>query len=323
MRVQIAAALFSNEGNRLDLVELLGFVRHGHIVEVDPLDAPELAAWLESLGRLQEDYRSLLELAIEDAARLAPGIQARIVDEPSSNWDQMPLCLTLRDTLELLRRPLSLLVENERRDGFFLKAVGWRYLRFFERLEKQYRLKITHGGGLQEIGKLIQANLKPLWRSRTFTVFDSDSLAPGQPSAASTALSEICQTAGISHHRLQRRAAENYLPPPSLIAWAKSLYGQRREQSLKVARAFGRLNAEQRHHFNMKNGHRGDARHDDRELGRAMFREVDRRTMRTLDKGFGGNIAALFDEGVEPSVLRQDDQDSEMSALFEALFERV
>ncbi len=323
MRVRVAAVLFTAERDRRELVELLGCVERGHIVEIDPLDAQELEAWLDGLGRLQEEYRLLLELALEDAASSAVGAQVHVVDEPASDWQSTPLRLTLRDTLEILRRPLSLLVENKRRDGAFLKAVGWRYARFLERLERQYRLEITHGGGLQEMGQLVQEHKEPLWRRRAFAVFDSDALAPRQQSTASTTFGQVCREAGIGYHRLHRRAAENYLPPATLLAWAKGLYGQRREQHLKRARAFDRLSPEQRHHYNMKRGHRGDTERQNHDLGRAMFDGLDQQSMQALDEGFGKSIGDLFAEGIEPALLQQDDQEPEMSTLFEALLEKV
>lgn len=322
--MRVAAALFADERYRRDLVELLGCVERGHIVEVDPLDAPEVDAWLGGLGTLGVEYRFLLELAIEDAARSAISVQARVVDEPASTWDYEPLRLTLGDAMALLRRPLALLVENKRRDGACLKAVGWRYRRLLERLEDQYRLEIAHGGGLEEMRQQILEQGARLWRQRTFAVFDSDALIPQQPSARSTALGQTCRNAGVSYHRLWRRAAENYLPPAILLGWAKGLSGKRRETHLKRAKAFSRLKfAEQRHHYNMKSGHRGDAKRKDRDLGRALFEKLDEPTMRALHEGFGNAIDDLFVGDIEPALLQQDEQDAEMSALFEALLERA
>jgi len=323
MRVRITAGLFADDRARRQLVDLLACIERGHIVEVDPFDAPELEAWLDGLGRLEEDYRSLLDLAIADAATAGMAAQVYVADEPASDWRREPPRLTLGDTLKLLRRPLALLVENERRDGTFLKAVLWRYAGFLDRLEEQDRLKITHGGGLQEMARLVQHHQEPQWRQRTFAVFDSDALAPEFPSAASAALGQICREAGIDFHRLRRRAAENYLPPAALLAWARSLHDKRREQHLKRARAFGRLRPEQRQHYNMKRGHHGDAGRKDRDLGRALFEGLDEAARQALDEGFGEAIGDLFIGGLEAEWLQQDDQDNEMSALFEALLTRV
>jgi len=323
VRVTVAATLFADDRRRSALVELLGCVERGHIVEVLPAGAPELHAWLEELGRLGEDFGELLELAIEDAARSAGQIRARIVEDDTSDWTSDPYRLTLDDGLELLRRPLYLMVENKRRDGAFLKAVGWRYSSALERLQKQYRLEISHGGGLDEICQMIRENKGAASRARTFVVCDSDALAPGRPSAVSTNLVDTCQAVGTACHRLRRRASENYLPPAAVVAWAKTLNGKAREPHLKRARAFGRLTPDQRYHYNMKRGHGGDARHPHRDIGAALFNGLDEPTMNALDTGFGNGIGDLFGQGVDPALLQKDDQRDEMSALFEALLERA
>ena len=102
----------------------------------------------------------------------------------------------------------------------------------------------------------------------------------------------------------------------------RTLNGKRREQQLRGARAFARLSPEQRYHYNMKYGHLGDARREDRESGRALWHGLDEQARRALDEGFGGSIADLFAR-VMDSALQKDDQDLEMQALFEALLERA
>ena len=323
MKVRIAANLFTKAQLRRELVKLVDAIERGHVIVPEPLDAPEPEAWLADLGLLAEEYRTLLELALEDAANRPLRTRIQVVDQPVSDWESDPPQLTLDDALGLLHRPLKLLVENKRNDRAFLEAVGWRYAETLEQLEKQRRLEWTQGGGITEMIEELKANKDPSWRQQTFAVFDSDALSPGCPSKESKDLLDRCLMAGVGCHQLRRRAAENYLPPTLLIEWARSLHGESRKRSLKTARAFDRLNPQQRYHYNMKKGHRGDARRGDRHPVRALFASTDNGTAAILDEGFGDRIRDLFHQSFETIHFEQDDQQSEMTTLFEALLERV
>ncbi|NJL27904.1 MAG: hypothetical protein HC897_08390 [Thermoanaerobaculia bacterium] len=119
MRVQVAASLFRSAAARLELIALIQQVQRGHTVEVHPLDAPELSDWLGQLGPLATEYRALLDLSLEEAARFPAARRLRVVDRPHSRWSSDPPELTPIDTLAFLQRPLRLLIENQRRDGLF------------------------------------------------------------------------------------------------------------------------------------------------------------------------------------------------------------
>ncbi|NJL27903.1 MAG: hypothetical protein HC897_08385 [Thermoanaerobaculia bacterium] len=171
--------------------------------------------------------------------------------------------------------------------------------------------------------KLVEAQQDELWKQRTFAVFDSDALAPGYPSKPSEDLRKSCTAALVPHHRLFRRNAESYLPVPALEAWAKKLPVAQREKQLRKVRAFAKLRADQRHHFNLKAGFDGDRVRLDREKGSLLFAHLHQPAYELLRAGFGREIANIFNEANPSLWFSNDDQDTEMTALFKSLLERA
>lgn len=323
MRVQVDAALFRSAAARLELIALVHLVQRGHTVEISPLDAPELADWLSQLGSLAAEYKALIELSLEESARFPAARRLRVVNQPLSRWSNDPLELTLPDALAFLQRPLRVLVENLRRDGAFLRAVGWRFREAFDRLLREFRLELSHGGGLEEMLKLVETHQDELWKQRTFVVFDSDALAPDHPSKPSEDLRRSCTAARIPHHRLFRRNAESYLPAPALEAWAKKRPAAQRDKQLRKVRVFDKLRADQRHHFNLKAGFDGDRERSDREIGFLLFADLQQPVYEILKTGFGREIANIFNETIPYFWLSNDDQDTEMAVLFKSLLEHA
>lgn len=157
-----------------ELHDLLLACRDGrHQLEVLPPAAPCLARWLtDHAGSIRDHYQEILDTSQRELAISARRVTVSIPKVP------------LRTALTLVKTPLYVLVENERNDGAFLRAVlrGPRKQEWQAALSNRY-LAFYNGGGMQEIEKRIQSNgaeaVEPL---RTFVLFDSDARQPGEPS---------------------------------------------------------------------------------------------------------------------------------------------
>ncbi len=327
MRVEIDEELFDSPRiNQLDLFRLFRLPGFGlHTIEVSPPSSGLLERWLLGLdARVQKECRLALELSFEALARFPGGARLRVSLTTQPRW-QRPTELTLHDALRVLESPLRVLVENQRRDGAFLTAIGFLYRKRWLELQRA-GVEVRHGGGVTEMSEQVKAyGPESIDRLRTFVVFDSDALAPGLASVQSQRLRKECEELKIPHHQLMRRAAENYLPPPALEAAAQRRSGAPRQQQLKTARAFGRLAPDQRHHFNMKTGFEGDEQQSRRGRATQLFANMVPKDRGALERGFGGDVGDLF---ADLDLLQEhwffaDGQEPEVRSLFEAILREV
>lgn len=327
MRVEIDEELFDSPRiNQLDLFRLFRLPGFGlHTIEVSPPSSGLLERWLLGLDdRAQEECRLALELSYEALARFPGGARLRVSLTAQPRWER-PTVLTLQDALRVLESPLRVLVENQRRDGAFLAAIGFRYRRRWADLQ-QGGVELRHGGGVTEMSEQVRAcGPGTIDRLRTFVIFDSDALAPGQPSAQSQRLRKECEELKIPHHQLMRRAAENYLPPPALAEKTTRRGREQQDLFLEAAQAFGRLEPAQRHHFNMKAGFQGDDKNSRRHEADQLFANVADEIRRPLARGFGRDVGDLF---ADPELLQEqwlfaDGQEPEVRSLFEAILREI
>lgn len=305
MKALITASLF--EPGRVSALDLAMLFRMGaegqHVILPEPLQAPSFTSWR---GRqdlaMQEEIDFAVEHSLELESHHPPAHQILINSVEAPSWGPPPV-LPLATALDLLREPMVLLVENKRNDAAFLRCLADRFQRKeLERSEERGWLRFDHGGGLPEmLQALEQKKNETLFRHRTWFLFDSDALAPALPSKVSQKLRNKCEQLGIACHQLSRRAAENYLPPAALEkAAGADQNGKRR------ARAFRRLTLDQRSHFNMKRGLRGDidrvgqeskASEKERQAAAAqtkLFSQIDEADRTSLQSGFGSRISDLF-----------------------------
>jgi hypothetical protein len=319
--VFLADAVFASSQAGLALLSVFHLAYEGwHRVQIDP---PHQAfhGWLE---RQDEITRSEVELAVEigeerDVLEIPPDLSIRIGDVGAPDWAADPPRLPLKEALRLLSKPLRLVVENRHNDGAFLRAVGllpWRR-RLQQALDKGW-IEVEHGGGSDTRTRLQAADREEALR--LWALFDSDAREPGRPSPVSEALSETCRRKGISHHRLARRAIENYLPVKALQAWAHGSAGNLRASRRRTADAFASMAPGQRHHYNMKHGFQGDQKSTIPPLY-ATFKDH-----RDLQQGFGRDIASLFQQqlfAIREEWLVKDGQQPETVSMLQSILRRL
>jgi hypothetical protein len=250
-----------------------------------------------------------------------------------TDWTASPPRVGPEALIPLLHQPLTILVENEVNDGAFLKAVGFGFDRdaFLTCLDKG-RIRFDHAGG-SSMSDLIRTRGQDRARAfRMWAMFDSDALVPGEPSAEARIKSKAARSVGIQPHMLQRRAIENYLPHHELDE--ATPYNHKDITRRKTVGAFGRLQATQRAHYNLKGGFRADharlqpgstdAGH--RPAVDALYADVTAKDRAALAHGFGKDIAELFvvapdkgRPGITEARRRHDGQEAEMGPLFRAI----
>jgi hypothetical protein len=198
----------------------------------------------------------------------------------------------------MLALPLLLVLEDRQAGKHFLRCVLPHPRRGELRaaLERGW-IRAEHGGGLGTMKNYVESlQDEPSERMRVWVLFDSDAQQPAQPSRDSEALRKSCIAAPLSHHQLQRRSIENYLPQEALFHWAGLRRGVPATQRLRQVQAFAAMQPkEQRHHAGMK------------EL-------------------FGDDIAGLFREEwftIDPVWLQNDGQRHELDVIAQGIFERM
>ncbi len=336
MRVLIDGQVFTKTIWQSNLIRLFDMALEGrHRVFPDPLDAPEFEYWLgERDTGVSDEVLFAMESSFDLESRRPALREVRVTTTSRPRWTK-PAELPLEEALQILGQPLSVVVENQRNDRDFLLAVADTHQRKALRnaLEGGW-LRFDHGGGLSEmIESLEEAKSSPGHRMRSFWVFDSDSLAPGRPSPDSRSLRRLCRK-WVDFHCLERRSAENYLPLPAI----REIWARERDQRerAKAARAFGRLDDGQRHHFNMKGGFRGDEKRLDvferkskytakiAAETRTLFADVDAETTASLATGFSPRITAVFSSHRlyrEDAWFEQDGLRSEMRPVIDELID--
>jgi len=345
MRIILPAHLFNTPNTKLELISLIQLGIDGrHLIQTDPVNAVEIEEWLAKLAELDIQACEACELALnsgfildreEQDNGLSPLTIRITTPDNQPNWEnQTPILPLNQATRQFLMQPLTLFLENRRNDSAFLKAVatGVRKTELNRLLQNNW-IKFETGGGITEIlewVKEISTQPEHYWRS--FALFDSDALKPGKPSQDSDALVQACDNR-VFYHQLKRRAIENYLPLAALSVWMginvhKKVNGFSRQ---KLVNAFAKLNPEQRHHYNMKNGFKGDFKDEQDELKKVgdFYHDLDVQFKKTLACGFNSrneNIAELFKEQdfkIQEQWLLQDGQQSEIAPMLDHIFSLV
>jgi hypothetical protein len=331
--VVIEEAVFAS--TRTEQVALVSLLRLGfegrHRVQTDPAWAPggdsAVHRWLAKQSR---DLREEIELAFEygleaDAHGIPSDLCIRVGDLAEPSWEASPPRLPVTIAVAFLRTPLRLLVENRRFDGGFLQAVApepWR--RHLKSVLDGRQIELAHGGGLSDMKPRVdEMTGHPEEPLRHWVLFDSDAREPGRPSEPSEALRRACIRAGVAHHQLRRRAAENYLPLSALAAWVSLGHRSERAARRRRVEAFSALSAPQRHHYNMREGF-GKDRKDRRQGIPALQAEVAEHP--ELQEGFGRTVRELFlQESFElrEEWLLRDGQREETLPMIEAIFRRL
>ncbi len=238
----------------------------------------------------------------------------RIVDDPEASDSE--LRLPLADALRVLERPLRLLVENAENDGAFLRTVAFDHwkTKLARALDAGW-VEFEHGGGLESMLSLLEGRGSSD-RLRLWVLFDSDAREPESPSARSEVVRAYCEAHRIAHHQLRRRAAENYLPLPALVAWTQIVPRNTRKKHHLTYLAFKEMNAPRRHHYNMRQGFAKD----EEEGIPPLFGEFAHDPK--LRNGFGRGVRGLFKQEkfrFQEDWLRKDGQQEETSLMIRAI----
>jgi hypothetical protein len=298
-----------------------------HVVTLDS-SGPNYCRWLEARPELERDEVLLVvDTSCELEARLAIDCVV-VASTVASDWSSSPPRVGPEELLRVVSEPLSILVENGSNDGAFLRCMGFGFdRRNLLTAHQQGRVSFDLGGGSSAVNVLETRGARE--RYRTWFVFDSDALTP-QQQASTEAKSKVetCKRLGLQdrHHRLKRRAAENYLAPEALSQAWPHIEDRKHQRAL----AFARMTPAQRAHYNLSGGFGGDekrlraattgpsgsdaAHKPDVE---ALYASVPAQDRDLLTAGFGKEpLRSLFNPGQLPDELRRKDgQEEEMGSL--------
>ncbi len=297
MRVVIDASVLSESAPRRLTVLCDHGIERRHRLQVIDREAPEFLGWLESLAEWQrQDWLTALDLGARDDGLEPSRIEIRIVREEGAIWSDACPRLALEDALVLLAEKFQIVLEDDTGDRDFLFCMSNKQQRdFILEYERSMCLEIIPGGGFGGMIKKarIDRDRRESTYGRRWYLFDSDALRPMEPSGDSEKLKQECGK-HIPHHRLRRRAIENYLPLETLRRWAYSKPPRTRGDRAARYRALLRLSDAQRHHYNMKTGFKKER---DKNAEIEIYGDIPVEARDKLRKGFGERIARLFREG--------------------------
>ena len=312
--------------------QLLTAIRFGvegwHLIQTDPMFDPAadraVNRWLAAQDQsTREEVELAFAIGVEEEALGSPSATyLQIGEVPQADWSSVPLRLSMELALRLLRKPLRLLVENRQNDGAFLRRVvpePWRR-KLLQSIANGW-VEIGHGGGSDMRSQISASTYEATLR--LWALFDSDAREPGRPSPASEELRKTCLEKRVPHHRLKRRAIENYLPVKALEAWTYLGKGNLRTMRRRAVAAFAGMSEAHRHHYNMKGGFESDRR-DPSTGGSEFYGELAHH--RDLQGGFGHEIAALFqrqDFQIREEWLANDGQQQETLEIVQAIFRHL
>jgi len=335
MRVVVEGAVFAALSNTLALAQLLNFAvdrRHTILIQpdfqrYDPDSA--INRWLMRQSQeLREAFQLGLETSLQAEARdfdrdvtvlISAESQPATIAESTARIFRLPLAAANA----FLAQPLRILVENARNDrAFILRMLPTTWRDQLEQYEAERWVEFVSGGGLGELKKSLQIlTTRPAHeRSRRIAIFDSDAREPRKPSKESESVRDDCQRLDVACHQLARRAAENYIPLPALLAWTSII--PQNTPPTRCLQGFRKLNAQQRHHFNMRDGLKKDAKAGVSPLYHDLPAEVHE----NLLVGFGDKVCDLFAHDqvtITDAWLDEDGLQNERNALTQAIFRRL
>lgn len=328
MRALIDDALFATHANDFDLIGLIEFAFEGrHVVLTTPEfrrdDSSCAYRWILQHGpRLREDLLFGLEKSIHAEAT---GLRKLLTVQVSNHPDPTdPRSMSLPAARTLMSRPFLIIVENDRNDGAFVRVMlppDWSAL--LRDAEAHQWVRFASGGGLGELTKHIE-RLDLQTRQWAVAVFDSDAWDPDRPSPESEAVGQRCVELKIAHHRLTRRASENYLPLQVLAKWVAHRFSHSRTPH-RCYNALKKLSPTHRHHFNMKGGLYADSGSNPPRISE-LFATLPEPTRQALHSGFTDKVTSLFHEEfftIQESWLINDNLSNERTALVHLIFSRL
>lgn len=326
MRVRLSHDLFPDPPSSVHLHAIAALALDGrHRLWVEDDTSPEFATWFNGLSQQQQDEWQLI---IDEGYGLEarePALRDVVITRANAaDWQATPPRLPLADALTYLAAPFRALLEDWSSDHGFLMAVALpEERRLLESLTAKGALVFENGGGITNMPRKVAAIAgTPGGALRLWVMFDGDAMQPNVWSADAARLFSVCEEHQVPRKRLTRRCIENYLPLETLHEWADRP-GAGRTEKIRSYRAFVRLEARQRNHFNMKDGFDQDAKRTDATAG-DLYEGIQEHDRRFLAKGFGGDIAKLFvDIGVNEAQLTADGSWDELSEMVGTLIALV
>jgi hypothetical protein len=289
-----------------------------HRIQAEDETESRFEQWMQALSRpLRDACRVAFAAGLEAEAREPSRFAIHVVAGALSDWTAQPPRLSLRDALEFLNTTFSLLVEDNVSDRAFLLAMATpEQRRWLEECEKKGWLRFENGGGVQAMRRPVLAYKKMFFpEARVFVLFDSDALRPGVPGKQSEDVRASCEEPPrLAHCQLRRRASENYLPREILRQHTERPH-PKIEANKTLYVAFARLREDQRFHFNMKKGFRGDSRNIKADAG-DLYAALSPEDQKTLQKGFGPDLGKLFGSvPIDEHLLQSDGGWAEMNPI--------
>jgi len=325
------------------LLLIIGAQRHSFgVPEVSTLLQSD---WCNTRGR---DVREIIErscvVASKDPYRDATSV---LIDSEVRRGGESDLASKLTrvhpaDAIFLLSQPFSLIVENEEYDGAFLfwmaKALG------FDRLIKAYRegfFVFRHAGGKDSIPRSARVYCRGVWarddgshwrdlKLWLAAMLDNDARFPGDSPNAEI-VSETQKHVGFVH-LLRRRSIESYLPAAKLRKLDQA------PDFLAKVDALESLTEDQRTHYHMKRGFRGEKGvilSFAEFLGsplvpaevKALYSSIQANSWGPLSDGFGKRLSDIFidpDSRPNPSdALRSPKDREELLLLIREVYSRI
>ncbi|MEV4251557.1 hypothetical protein AB0J52_00150 [Spirillospora sp. NPDC049652] len=281
MRVELTAAVLEADEHAEEVLTLLSFFMNGrHAWVVSPGLTTTVTSFIERHMTEQRapTYKQLMMKA---------ATQQRAY-RPSATPDPVRISPEdVRDHVDDLGRPAVLVVENNRSDAMFVRAVAKMFAaRDILKALEDRRLVIEHGGGGDTYRRAREEHESFRRCPRAATLLDSDRWAPGTPEKNAPRIAEL-RKLGVRIHVLTLREAENYAPNRVLHAVKPIHLSSARLVHLK------KLDHGQRGHFDMKHGFkktRGLPKQQQR-----LFAGTPTRVIKGLDDGFGENILKVFE----------------------------
>lgn len=323
------------------ILHLAGTFRHrlsmrsGGRNDVPWTESKCFTAWLQHRDRLSGNiWRRQLDSGLDRQRRSSCQI---VVARGPTNWALPTPVLSTADAVRVCSRPAQLVVENGRNDPKFLLAFARPDQRdFWDKCIKDRVIEVRGPGGLTEVLAHARAIANDHHESfRAVFVCDSDALAPGRASKHARELVRLRSPVVEAPWRvgrgfaLSRRAAENYLPIPTLTRWAASQTRDASALRLRQVRAladscFSQV-PDRRFHYNMKKGFCGDVGHDRREERGTLydFAAIPAEMLSDLCCGLGDHVRDAYEMEVSEVEARADGSLDEMRKLIGAVLAMV
>ena len=288
MRVYLTKEVL-NDQRFYDLLDQILFLFESGQHRWDMLNPEDITTseWYNDPGRAGKRVRNHLKRLGKKSFRERVGRKIEISNckDPSNNR------YAPENALALLSRPLKVYVENKKSDGDFLKLLinllGTQMLK--QSLHENW-LELQTGGGASDMTNQLDLDLANHEELRCYVLADSDAPIPGEIGEYAQRIKVFCNEKGIPCTILSKRTIENYLPTDSLqtLNDKNSVYTAYKEK----------LDDTQKDHYHMKKGFQIEDNKRNNNIPtnqKALYDNLDDKTIQDLQHGFGNNVSALFE----------------------------